>query len=175
MAAEGSLTVAWEASDPDGDDLHCWLEYSADGGQTWETIVSNVRGTSYTLQAWEVPGSDHALVRMRATDGVRTSVDVSDATFVVAKKPPVVGILGAHGPLTLAPDTYLDLRGLGADLDGGTLRGSALVWTSDRDGILGTGETVRLERLSPGLHRITLVGTDRDGQTATAETTLVVL
>jgi hypothetical protein len=54
------------------------------------------------------------------------------------------------------------------------LRGSALVWTSDRAGRLGTGASVRLERLAPGQHRITLEGTDRDGQSATAETTVIV-
>jgi len=172
--ATGPVTVTWEASDPDGDALRYWLEHSPDGGKSWETIVSNVRGSSYTLQGWEVPGGSQALVRVRATDGVLTTADTSDATFAVANKPPVVAIVGGRETLTLAHDGFLDLRGLGADLDGGMLRGSALVWTSDRAGRLGTGASVRLERLAPGPHRITLEGTDRDGQTATAETTVIV-
>jgi hypothetical protein len=172
--ADGTITVAWEGSDLDGDVLSYWLEYSPDGGRTWETIVSNITGSRHTLQAWDVPGGDRALVRVRATDGVRSSADVSDATFAALKKAPVVKILGAAGPLELVSGRYVELRGLGIDPDGGTVRGAGLTWTSDRDGLLGSGDQLRIERLSRGTHRVKLTGRDRDGQSATDEVTVIV-
>ena len=47
---------------------------------------------------------------------------------------------------------------------------SRLVWTSSRDGDLGTGRQVDAGHLSAGEHDITLTVTDSDGATATAPT-----
>lgn len=54
----------------------------------------------------------------------------------------------------------------------GALTGDALTWSSDRDGVLGTGETLDARSLSPGDHTITLTARASDGLQSTASITL---
>jgi len=56
----------------------------------------------------------------------------------------------------------------------GTLKADSLVWTSDIDGELGTGETVMLDDLSAGTHTITVTATDSDGNAQMESFTLTV-
>ena len=42
----------------------------------------------------------------------------------------------------------------------------AVVWSSDRQGVLGTGPSLPLNILQPGLHVIKLTATDRKGHTS---------
>lgn len=60
------------------------------------------------------------------------------------------------------------LSGSATDAEDGTLPGSALSWSSDRDGVLGTGPTLAMSTLSRGAQVITLTATDRYGRTGTA-------
>ncbi len=55
--------------------------------------------------------------------------------------------------------------GSATDSEDGALSGSALVWTSDKDGKIGTGTTFSISTLSLGTHAITLTATDSDGMT----------
>lgn len=48
------------------------------------------------------------------------------------------------------------------------------MWESDVDGVLGTGQTLEIRRLSPGPHLITLRATDSDGQQGTASIRVLV-
>jgi len=59
-------------------------------------------------------------------------------------------------------------EGSGEDPEDGELTGDALTWESDRDGQLGTGQSVSLSGLSPGQHTVTLTATDSEGSTAQA-------
>lgn len=56
--------------------------------------------------------------------------------------------------------------GAATDVEDGAITGSDLVWQSNLDGVLGTGETFS-RTLSAGQHVITLTATDSDGNTAT--------
>jgi len=50
-----------------------------------------------------------------------------------------------------------------ADPEEGGLGGASLVWSSDRDDTLGTGETTTIVWLSAGTHTITLTAMDSKG------------
>jgi hypothetical protein len=66
------------------------------------------------------------------------------------------------------------LLGRGFDREDGELRGEALVWRSNQDGFLGTGNHIVTPELSRGQHVITLTATDGDGTTSTASVTIYV-
>ncbi|MFC1728165.1 beta strand repeat-containing protein [Nanoarchaeota archaeon] len=51
-------------------------------------------------------------------------------------------------------------NGTGVDLEDGNLTGASLVWTSDLDGALGTGNGLSVSTLTIGNHTITLTATD---------------
>jgi hypothetical protein len=66
------------------------------------------------------------------------------------------------------------LAGTGDDDEDGTLTGTALAWSSDLDGALGTGVSLDVSDLSVGEHTITLTVTDSDDNTDTDTCTVAV-
>ena len=68
----------------------------------------------------------------------------------------------------------LTLEGIAYDPEEGELEGAALVWSSDLDGPLGTGDTVWDVDLSEGQHTLTLSATDSQGLESSASITVTV-
>ena len=68
----------------------------------------------------------------------------------------------------------ISFQGSGDDPEDGSLTGASLVWTSDRDGQIGTGTTFTRSDLSEGDHTITLTATDSEGATGTAAVSITV-
>ncbi|MFW6089196.1 MAG: leishmanolysin-related zinc metalloendopeptidase [Gemmatimonadota bacterium] len=61
--------------------------------------------------------------------------------------------------------------GEATDSEDGAITGSALVWTSDLDGPIGTGAEFSRSDLSGGFHEITLTATDSEGASGSATIT----
>jgi hypothetical protein len=180
--SSGEAVVAWIADDRDGDPLHFWLEYSADGGRTWELIERNLQGGEYRLDLRNFAGSERALIRILATDGVNTGMDMSDAVFTVAPKAPLVAILlpdpdrprSQTEAVRMSWGGQLRLRSAVVDHEDATFPAAALVWTSDRDGELGRGPELLAQGLTVGDHVLTLTATDHDGYQGSAQLRLSV-
>lgn len=85
----------------------------------------------------------------------------------VGGEAPTVTILTPRDGERLTSTSVL-LSGSGADPEDGLLPGTALAWSSNRDGALGQGTQV-LATLTPGAHRLRLTGTDSSGLVGTAE------
>jgi Tol biopolymer transport system component len=164
--ASGNYTITWTAVDADGDALAFRVEYSPDGAN-WLPVGGTTTEMEISVNAAELPGSDNAIVRVFATDGVNTSVDESDDSFQVASKEPRAKILSPQPGLILPTSVPLLLQGYAYDLEDGELEGSALQWSSSLDGNLGTGSMI-MTNLSTGLHEISLAATDSDGNKVTA-------
>ena len=81
---------------------------------------------------------------------------------------PVVTITTPTDSSLLRAGRDIVLQGKGEDPEDGELAASALVWSSDVDGVLGEGLLVTRDDLSIGPHLITLTGTDSDGELGTA-------
>ncbi len=68
----------------------------------------------------------------------------------------------------------ISFAGSCTDSEEGALIGTALVWTSDLDGAIGTGESFSSSALAAGDHQITLTCTDTTGGAGTAVVSLTV-
>ena len=163
----GTYTVTWTANDLDDDPLYYALAYSTDAGDSWIPVGMDITSTYKALDFSYLPGGSTALLRVSASDGINTTNDASDAPFTVGRKPPQVFISSPERDAIIRLGMPLWLHGRAYDLEDGTLKGSALRWSSNRDGDLGTGDLV-LVSLSQGHHTITLAGIDSDSNTATA-------
>jgi subtilase family serine protease len=167
--------ITWLASDLDGDKLHYIVEYSPDNGSTWETLAINFNDTRYPLNTDYIQGTTEGLIRITASDGVNTGTDVSGAVFTVLEKPPEVCIVNPINGTTVTEGSHISFSGAGYDLEDGMLNDSTLTWISDQNGILGTGGNLWTRNLTRGVHTITLMGEDSDGNRATDQITISVL
>jgi len=171
---EGPQKVTWTASDLDGDALTYSVFYSADRGTTWDTLGLDLLETWYEWDTNRAPGGvQTCLVRVVASDGINTSEDRSDAPFSVANKLPSVAITAPTEGAVCAQGTSVHLQGAALDPEDGWLSGASLVWTSDRDGYLGSGQDLSVP-LSLGEHVVTLTATDASGAVAAVQRALSV-
>jgi hypothetical protein len=79
----GNVTVRWQASDADSANLTYFVLYSTDVGRSWQTVASDINDTHLTINMAGLPGSNMALFRIIATDGVNTGISDSNSTFKV--------------------------------------------------------------------------------------------
>lgn len=77
-------------------------------------------------------------------------------------------------PLYVAPGEAVTFTGAATDPEDGPLTGGSLVWVSNVDGEIGTGETFMTSSLSEGQHAVTLTATDSELAAGT-ETVLVIV
>jgi hypothetical protein len=81
----------------------------------------------------------------------------------VNNQSPTTTITSPVNGATFAPGATITFTGSGTDHEDGTLTGASLVWTSSRDGQIGTGTSFTRNDLSLGVHNISLTATDRGG------------
>lgn len=93
----GMHTISWTASDDDGDSLSYVLEYSDDGGDTWQNIALDLSQTSYLWDVRGVKPTDKYKVRVTATDGVLTTRKVSGKFSVENPRMVIIPIKGDFG------------------------------------------------------------------------------
>jgi hypothetical protein len=103
-------------------------------------------------------------ITLSATDsGGRTATDMVTIDIENTRpNPPVIEEFSA-GPYYDGRD--ITARARANDSEDGNLTGDALVWSSDRDGRLGTGNLL-IKRLSSGDHSISVQATDRAGSSS---------
>lgn len=166
---EGSFEARWDAGDADGDPLTFTLLYSRDAGETWQTVATGIQGGAYDVDARLLGGSEAAMVKVLASDGVNTTADQSDDPFVLQDNRPQVTILQPGPGASFGEAGAVILAGAAFDPEDGDLADPSLIWESNRDGQLGSGSllTFPARELSPGPHVITLRATDSSGQAGT--------
>ena len=165
-----TATLTWTASDSDGDVLKYVVQYSANGGTTWQTLVADWPLTTYELNLNAIAGTAEAQWRVFASDGVLTAQDQSDGTFTVPKHPPQVNIRYPESSRLYVGDQIIVLEGSAYDAEDGSLDGTALTWISNLNGPLGNGRSLSLKAsmLAEGSHTLTLLAKDKDNQSGVA-------
>jgi hypothetical protein len=82
---------------------------------------------------------------------------------VPANTAPVAQINNPVDNSTYTAADEIEFAGTGSDSEDGDLSGASLVWSSDVDGQIGTGETFNSRTLVAGVHLITLTAIDSFG------------
>lgn len=161
--AAGTYTVTWTGRDVDGGPLYYTLQYSRNGGAAWQGIGVNLTGTQTLLNASDLGGGAQALIRVTASDGVLSAQDTSNAVFSVAKHAPDIYLFNPATGATFLPGQIVELDAAATDVDDGPLAGGFIVWTSNRQGALGSGTHLAVSSLAPGAHTLTATVHDGDG------------
>ena len=176
LPANGPVTLSWDGRDSDGDPLTYTILYSFDNRSTWRPLGTGLIANSLTLDAAEFEGThgvSTGYLRVIANDGALTGSSDS-GPFVVAGKAPEASISSPARNSSYHYGQTVSLSGEGQDFEDGTLNDAQLAWSSDLDGLLGTGHSLHPALLSPGTHTITLQATDSHGQTDTATTAITI-
>lgn len=159
-----TMTVSWEAEDPDGDALVFDVQYSSDNGRTWRLLATDVQKSRVTIDMTGVSGSEgFGLVRVLANDGIWSDFDRSDGRFTVAERPPHVRITSHEDGQVISVGQGFNLRGFALDPEDDYLEGSTLTWSMTNRGLLGKGDGVYVPGLKTGEYTFTLRGVDSDG------------
>jgi len=166
----GDQTVSWTVQDPNATTFTSRIFYSTNGGTTWQQI-DELTATSDIIDFTQMPGATAAIFRIDVSDGVNTG-SATSVPFSVPKKAPSTILI--YTPISGAVQAAADpvyLSGAAYDADDGVLTGSALAWSDNAQGALGSGSPL-IVSLNPGSHTITLTATDSDGNAITATTNI---
>ena len=99
---------------------------------------------------------------------------LSFAPPVALASPPTATIVSPVAGMVETKGTSVFFEGSGNDPEDGVLKGSSLVWASDQEGPIGTGEYFGT-KLGSGTHLITLTVTDSNGETVTAQVSITIV
>ncbi|MFA6109846.1 MAG: SUMF1/EgtB/PvdO family nonheme iron enzyme [Candidatus Latescibacterota bacterium] len=98
----------------------------------------------------------------------------SFAVKVPANQPPTATISAPPSTSSATRGAVVTFRGSATDPEDGPLTGASLVWSSSRDGRLGTSSVLSTSSLTVGTHTVMLTATDSRGGTGTATVTVSV-
>jgi len=171
--ADGEEIIEWRAEDGDGGPLWFDVSFSRDGGETWDVIATRLEHDYLAVRSGQFPGTEGAMLRVRASDGVLTS-DAITGLFAIEPKAPQVSIGAPLDGAMLPEGAPFRLRGYAYDPEDCVLSGEAMEWDSDRDGWLGHGSDLLVKGLSPGRHTITLRAADGDEQIGSDSVSILV-
>ncbi len=167
----GTATVRWRARDADGGRLLATIDYSADGGRSFETVWTGQSHGIARFPARHLSRSARARVRVTVNDGFREA-SVDSPRFRSPGAPPVVTILSSARRLKQPNDAPLVLSGQAFDDQARALTGRRLTWRAGKR-VLGTGERISATGLPAGRHRVDLLARDGAGRTGRASVVVV--
>ncbi len=167
LLSEGQI-LEWSASGAmDGNSLQYALEYSHNDGEpgSWQNIpLNDSSATQYAVDLDVVPGSfTSSAFRVIASDGASHAIDTTEnELYVPIRKPQVIKFLSNPSFLRagVGGDMAVQLRGV----DGELTSVDNILWHSDRDGIVGRGDSYDGSNLSVGMHEIKIDIQMGDGQ-----------
>lgn len=147
-----------------------------DGGSlTWSSDLDGVIGTGVSVSTSTLRQGTHT-VTLSAIDSKGAAAGTTITIVIGAPRANLNPQAFITEPLygaAFAAGASIRFNGSGRDPEEGVLAGGALVWRSDRDGDIGTGNSFT-RVLSPGDHRITLTATDAHGATHTESRVITV-
>ncbi len=158
--------VEWFGDDPDGDEVTYSLFYSPDQGVHWIPVAHGIQGDGLEVDPSILPGSEEALLRLIATDGLNTTISDMEYFFAVPNKPPLPIIREPQTNARFAPGQPIRFEASATDQEEESLPDSAFVWSLGGEAF-GVGRAA--EAFLPlGDHEVVLTVTDGEMETATA-------
>jgi len=124
-------------------------------------------GAHFGLFGWQIADYRHELAwtEARLAEGVLPLPNQAPEAMIVV-------------PAQQTRYQYGETVGLGGravDPEDGALSGSALAWSSDLDGRLGSGSPLAISDMSVGTHTIQMTATDSDGESGSATIEITIL
>jgi probable HAF family extracellular repeat protein len=142
---------------------------------SWGNGRSESHSTPVTKNTYAAAGRYN--VTLTVTDAGGLTNAITKAVQVPTpppNQPPAVTISAPANGALFTQGTSVTFTGSANDPEDGALSGASLVWTSNRDGQIGTGTSFSTSTLSVGTHAITLTATDSKGAKSAAAIQVVI-
>jgi hypothetical protein len=136
----------------------------------WTSSIDGMLGVGGSFSRSDLSTGEH-LVTASVTDSTRVTGRAQVRIRIEEDAAPVVTIETPTAQEKFLAGTAITLAGLAMDSLDGDLS-TTLQWSSDRDGVLGTGATVTVGSMSLGTHVITARASDSAGLTGSASVTI---
>ncbi len=143
----------------------------------WRSDRAGALGTGVQVVFSNAAVGAH-VVTLIATDaqGLAASISVRFTVVPVqTNQPPVATITSPAAGATIPEGTPIVLSGSATDPEQGQLPGTALSWSSDRAGALGTGSQLTFTGAAQGTHVLLLTAVDSQGLAGYASRTITVV
>lgn len=161
----GHVTLAWTASDADGDSLSYDIFFTRDLGATLQPLLLGISQKSAQVDTTSLAGGS-AQLRVVATDGVQSAF-ADTSVFTLTNKPPKPRILSPADGAIIHVGQLINIEGTATDPQDGVIAASSLAWSIPGRS-LGSGSRLSITDLPAGLNQITLTATNSVGLSATA-------
>ncbi len=129
-----------------------------DSSLVWSSHINGQIGVGDSLLYSSLYENTHQIF-LTATDS-KGDTDIDTITVTIQANLPIVTIMSPADSSTFSFGDTITFIGTAIDREDGVLTGGSLVWTSDKDGQIGTGTSFKINTLSNGSHAITLTATD---------------
>jgi len=149
--------ISWQPAQQGGNyfySLACLLD------QRTFPLALHLRGQETTLDMARLPGHKQARLALRISDGVRSSVELSEP-FDIPEKPPIVTIQEPAPDQSFAATQPVSLVGQVRDVTGRALAPQQMSWWLDEQWLANGQEQLVLTNLDQGRHLIRLVYTEK--------------
>jgi hypothetical protein len=172
LPGTGTLTIAWQGSSPNNADTLTYnVLYSTDGFN-WKPLAAQITDSQLEIDLQTFPATTTAQIQVQVSNGLDIGAGWS-GEFGIGQKGTLVSILSPFDQSISPANQPIFLEGAGYIWDEPGAQVFGLSWESDKDGYLGTGDTV-LVNLSMGLHHIRLWTVGPDGSLAEDQITLFI-
>lgn len=164
-----SIAFAGSASDAADGDVTASLEWTSNlmPGVTLGT------GGSFATTAL-VEGTHTITATATDTEGEPGSASITVViTSGSVNSPPSINVTSSPNGFSFAYGTIITFTGTAVDPEDGNISASQ-IWTSSRDGSLGSGTNITVSTLSVGVHTITASVTDSGGLTGSGSITITI-
>ncbi|HLD73181.1 MAG TPA: CARDB domain-containing protein [Candidatus Nanoarchaeia archaeon] len=140
---------------------------------SWKSSLNGNLGSGTEFNRSNFTVGSYQII-LAAVDNDNQSANVS-VNVTVISAPPNVTIVSPVPGSVYSLGWNITFEGTAQDYEDGNLSGNSLVWISDRDGVIGTGNAFTLNNLSSGFHKITLKATDSHNVSSTANVIIPVV
>ena len=171
------ILVTWTGSDSEGIPLYYLVQFSPDGGNSWDTLAIDLAQTNLDIPPDSLAATTNGFIRVIASDGFNTYTAPPSGPFTITNHIPAISILQPGSGALFYGDQTIVFEADAFDLEDGPLDGTNVLWVSSLDGPLGSGATLPLETLtlSEGVHLVTAMAIANSGLTNSASVQIVVL
>jgi len=161
------VTVSWDATDQDGDELYFELYYCLGQEEYW-TVATDITERSFTIDLSRYPGTDAGYFYIYATDGINTAETNSDYFTVAFTAPVIIADNSETIRCNITGEIYFDPKAY--DSQDGYLDFGSVEWLDNGVPYEVSGTLwIMPYQVEPGMHTFTCVATNSAGVSTTKD------